>query len=366
MEKSTGKAIQFVGPDVHAETIAVEQLHCCPDNLILSGQMKKPHTNASSLPPSAGPEAVEELARLMAAKEPHLADLSPDQLERLAQVVLGQRLARDLDRKVNLAAIDYLAERAAFIAQAGRTQSSNTRRAYEAALNRLDIFAARRGVAVMAMQPRDADDYAYALTAEGRSPASVRRDIAGASSFFTFLERRFDAIRNPFRGTKARPAQQTTRKAIYPSMKEATMILEGLEPRLRAAAAVMVYRGLRVGALPCLAIRADRFTARSKGKDLSGELPDEVLRAIKAAGLPLPRPFAEMTETRIADAIRKLTGRLAEDGSIGAAYSAHDFRHLYAITEYRKNHDIYQLSRMLGHASIQVTEVYLRGIGEIG
>jgi site-specific recombinase XerD len=51
--------------------------------------------------------------------------------------------------------------------------------------------------------------------------------------------------------------------------------------------------------------------------------------------------------------------------TIAAAYSAHDFRHLYTVTEYRKDWDIYRVSKLLGHVSIQITEIYLRGLGKV-
>ena len=128
---------------------------------------------------------------------------------------------------------------------------------------------------------------------------------------------------------------------------------------------MILFRGLRIGALPTLSIRGGRFTARSKGKDISGELPAEALAAIRVAGLDGRRPFAETTETKLADAIRKRTAKLTTTGAITASYSAHDFRHLYAVTEYRKDRDIYRVSKLLGHASIQVMETYLRGLGEV-
>lgn len=312
-----------------------------------------------------GPDIVDELAHRIAREIPSLHDLAPEDLGALARVLIGQRLVRDLDRKVDLAGIDYEAEKATFLEQAGRTKSPNTRRAYTSALARLNAFAARRGVAVLAMKARDADDFAYALAAEGRAPASVRRDIAAASSFFAFIERRYDAIRNPFRGTKARPEERARKEAAYPSQGEAVLILENLPPEARAAAAVMLFRGLRVGALPSLTIRGDRFTARSKGKDISGVLPSEAFAAICDASLDVRRPFAESSETKLADAIRKRTAKLAEAGAITAAFSAHDLRHLYAVTEYRKDRDIYRVSRLLGHAPIHVTETYLHGLGEI-
>jgi site-specific recombinase XerD len=314
---------------------------------------------------AAGELAVDVLAHRMAKEAPELADLSPEALERVAHIVIGQRLAADLGRKVDLAGIDYAAEKETFLAQAGRAKSPNTRRAYASALERLEAFAARRALPVLAMKPKDADDFAYALSAEGRAPASVRRDIAAASSFFAFIERRSEAVRNPFRGTKARPEKKATKEAAYPSQDEAREILEALEGDTKAAAAVMLSRGLRVGALPSLSLREARFTARSKGKDIQGELPPAALEEIKAAGLDARRPFAETTETKLADSIRRKTKKLAEAGKISAPFSAHDLRHLYAVTEYRKDRDIYRVSKLLGHASIQVTELYLRGLGEV-
>jgi site-specific recombinase XerD len=314
---------------------------------------------------AAGALAVDDLARRIAREAPNLAELAPEQLEKLARVVLGQRLARDLDRRADIAGIDYQAERETFLETAGRTKSTQTRRAYASALQRLDGFAERSGFAVLAMKPREADDYAYSLIHEGRASASVRRDLAAASSFFTFLERRSEnRINNPFRGTKARPEKKATKEAAYPSMNEATAILGALEGETRAAAAVMLYRGLRVGALPSLAIRAGRFTARSKGKDISGELPAEALAAIRGAGLEARKPFADLSAPVLTTRIIRATTKLAETGTIATAYSAHDFRHLYAVTEYRKDRDIYRVSKLLGHASIQVTELYLRGLGE--
>ncbi|MEI6873750.1 MAG: hypothetical protein WCL50_01330 [Spirochaetota bacterium] len=60
---------------------------------------------------------------------------------------------------------------------------------------------------------------------------------------------------------------------------------------MRAAATVMLYRGLRVGALRSLVIRSGRFTAQTKGKAVSGAMPEAALEEIREAGLPAGRPF---------------------------------------------------------------------------
>jgi site-specific recombinase XerD len=50
-------------------------------------------------------------------------------------------------------------------------------------------------------------------------------------------------------------------------------------------------------------------------------------------------------------------------GKLKAKYSVHDLRHAFAVTLYGQTHDIYQVKQALGHASVSVTEGYLRSLG---
>ena len=311
-----------------------------------------------------GDQAVLAMARRIAFESPELADLTPEQLERVAQAVLVGNLTSDLKRRADLERIDYAAEREAFLVNAGRTKSPHTRAAYSRAMDRVDAWSARRGVRVVELKAKDADDFIYFLQTQGRAPGSVRLDVAGVSSFFTFLARRFDQIQNPFRGTKARPERRASREVQYPTRDEVQAILVATEsPSDRAAFAVMAYRGLRVGALPSLSIRSRRFSARSKAKSISGEVPEEALKVLLEAELDLKRPFDSSTSRALAARFRYVTGKLAAKGTITAPYSVHDLRHFFAVDHYRRNKDIYGLKELLGHSSIQVTEVYLKGIG---
>ena len=56
--------------------------------------------------------------------------------------------------------------------------------------------------------------------------------------------------------------------------------------------------------------------------------------------------------------------KLDEAEKIRGEFSSHDFRHFYAVTEYRKDRDIKRVSKLLGHASIVVTEKYLESWGK--
>jgi integrase len=114
-----------------------------------------------------------------------------------------------------------------------------------------------------------------------------------------------------------------------------------------------------------MAIKGHRFETRSKGKDLAGELPPEALEAVKAADLDPQAPFAGTLPNTLGHRVARAIKKLHKAGLIQGAYSCHDLRHFYATEEYRKNRDIHRLSKLLGHASIQVTETYLKGLGEI-
>ena len=306
---------------------------------------------------------IKELASILAAY-PAPDKWTVEQKNQAVQFAALLDTAQKMILAANLIGIDYSADKETFLNNAGKTQSAHTRTAYRAALSRLDAWADRGKISPLEMSPAQADDFIYSLRGE-RSSASVRLDIAAVSSFFTWLERRHSGTKNPFRGTKARPAKKASRTTVIPSSEEVETMIRELPTYEVAAVAVMAYRGLRAGALPELSISGGKFTTRSKGKDTSGAMPPEALEKIKAAGLPLRGPFAGILPNTLEKRIARAIGRLNKAGKVQAGYSAHDFRHYKAVTEYRKDKDIHRVSKILGHTSIQVTETYLRSLGEV-
>src|SRR5208337_1491310 len=193
-------------------------------------------------------QPIKDLALRIAREAPELEDLTQEQLERLAGAVIIENLKDDLKHQADLAGIDYAEEKKIFLENAGRVKSIHTRLAYTKAMNKLDAWAAKRGIGVLEMRFKDADDFIYAISAEGKSPASVRMIVSGTSSFFSFLERRHESIRNPFRGTKARPVKKAVRRLDIPDQKEVKAIIDALDEPYRTAAIIMACRGLRIGA----------------------------------------------------------------------------------------------------------------------
>jgi len=320
--------------------------------------------------PAASPQ---EMAMRIKEQAPTLADLNNEQLEQIARLVISQRLVAELNKQVDMAGIDWAQKRETFL---NDTRSANTRRAYAAALGNLETWASREGVDLLAMSAETADQFIRALKAEGRANASTRRDIAAVSAFYSFLERYHAAVKNPVRGTKIRPKKENKKETVIPTAADYKTILAALPPVEKAIIITMAGRGLRAGALPTLELKAGKYHGKSKGKALAENnaegitLPPEALDAIKAAGLDAKKPFAWETKqgtgntaNAIEGRINYYIGKLYKAGKIAAAYSCHDFRHFYAVTEYRKHKDIFRLSKLLNHAGVQITQVYLKSLG---
>ena len=305
---------------------------------------------------------IKEMAAILAAY-PSPDKWTKTQKDQAVQFAALLDTAQKMITAKTLIGINIETEKNKFLNNAGRTQSKHTRTAYMAALDRLGAWAGRHKLNILELTPALADDYIYSLRGD-RSAASIRLDISAASSFFSWLERRHAEIKNPFRGTKARPVKKAVKKIIIPSEQEIEIIIKVLPKALAAAAAVMAYRGLRAGMLPTLSITGDRFSGRSKGKDLTGRLPASVLEKIKSASLPLRGPFSKVQANTLEKQIARAVQKLYKAGKLQAGYSAHDFRHFFAVQEYRKDHDIHRVKELLPHASISVTENYLRSIGE--
>jgi site-specific recombinase XerC len=310
-----------------------------------------------------GEALVKSVARRIAEDSPKLADLEPAELEKLARVVVAESLKDDLRREADLARIDYPAERDRFLQRASRTGSRHTLRSYRTALGRLEVWCSKERIAPLELTPALADDFIENEKADGGSPATVQLRVAAASSFWTWLERRHTELRNPFRGTRSRPAKKARRALAVPLDVEVRLLEAQAEPELAAAIVMMGQGGLRVGALPGMSITGNRWISTTKGKEQSGKVPAEAREAITRAGLPLRSPFAGLTAAAIADRFRRLAIKLHGAGKLQARYSVHDLRHAFAVRRYLECCDIYAVKTALHHAGVGVTERYLRSLG---
>src|SRR5208283_5128280 len=295
-------------------------------------------------------DRVKAVVQAVAQQAPRLEDVSDEGLQKLAQIVTAEDLRDEMKKRVHQERIDYQGERDNYIAQASRTGSLRTKDLYSKALSRMEAWCSTQGISPLELTPARADDWIEAEKAQGRAAATVRLDVSGASAFWTWLERRHAELRNPFRGTRARPAKKAARKLAVPSDLEIRELESSAAPWLRAAIVIMGQGGLRVGGLHGLSINGARWTTVTKGKEQSGVVPQEAREAITRAGLSLRSPFEGFTTAKISKAFEYLCKKLHAEGRIRARYSVHDLRHAFAVRVYQATRDIYATEKALGHA----------------
>ena len=233
------------------------------------------------------------------------------------------------------------------------------------------------------LTPRLADDFIRDLRAmSGRDADSMRLVVSACSSFFTFLERRFDEIRNPFRGSRARPASTWT-EAVIPTAAELEILQAEPSPHSPRPWRWPSKRGCASGGCQgstsgrtepgTLFRRRTAFTPLSRSPLASA--------ALKVAHLDPRRPFAPKSFPRgpgRADGGTKgsrggAPHRLAEDAARSALRAARAGRKALRCLLLARSPPCVRASGTpaaglvwlrdrLGHSSVSVTERYLRNV----
>ena len=298
---------------------------------------------------------------------------NPDYVKRLLQENIIDELKADIAQKKAVMRYDFQQEAADFLNHCG-LRSKHTAKAYRYALADFSKWTESKGIETpLAITPELADAYIYDLQTQGKAAATIRQHIGGLSAFFNGMERKSNfAIKNCFRGTRALPKKKAVKRIeneiptenLRLFRKDIMTIIKN-EPckELQTMIYIMAFRGLRAGSFQKMNVHGKKFFTESKGKEISGELPEICIEAIEKAGLKKTAPFADWNTAKVSAMFQYHIGKLYAAGKIAYKYSAHDLRHFYALTEYTKNKDIYALKNLLNHSSIAVTEIYLQGLG---
>ena len=318
-------------------------------------------TKINALPP--------EILGLVQQIAPELAALPKEQRDHIFKNAAYNKLTDKAGKVLTIAGLNWQVECEAFL---NTYQSPHTSRSYASALLRFENWANREGINPAAVNYGEMDNYINSLKAENRASASIRRDIAAVSSFFTFLERRHEGVKNVVRGTKLRPSDEPRKAPKVPTTDEIEIIISNAQPCLAAALSVMAYRGLRCGALVGMTAWGGKFDTTSKRKKIRGKLPEKVVKAIEAAGLSLKKPFTGLVTNNLEKKVEYLVKQLYKAGKLTRCdskgepiiFNCHSFRHAFAVSEYAIDKDIYRVKDLLGHTNISITDKYLRSLKE--
>ncbi|KLI18262.1 site-specific integrase [Brachyspira hyodysenteriae] len=259
--------------------------------------------------------------------------------------------------------IDYETEKENFFKQCSKTKSNHTKRQYKNGLNKLEEYCKMNNKNILFIKAREADDFITEVNSSELSNLSIRALVSSCSSFFSFLERRYPFMKNPFRGTKTRPPVKNKKRLEVPTKKEIELIIKDIsDPLIKVAIIFIMECGVRVGALPKLEIRNNKYYSYSKGKEISWKVTDKVIKLLKQNNLSFNNPFKNKSSEVIRNIFYRSSKRLYNQGKIKAAYSIHDIRHYFAVTLYKQTKDIELIRQALNHSSIAITGIYLKSL----
>ncbi|WP_455144733.1 tyrosine-type recombinase/integrase [Brachyspira pilosicoli] len=259
--------------------------------------------------------------------------------------------------------IDYETEKENFFKQCSKTKSNHTKRQYKNGLNKLEEYCRMNNKNILFIKAREADDFITEVNSSELSNLSIRALVSSCSSFFSFLERRYPFIKNPFRGTKTRPPVKNKKRLEVPTKKEIELIIKDISDPLVKTAVIFIQEcGVRVGALSKLEIKNNKYYSYSKGKEISWKVTDKAIKELKKNNLSFDAPFKNKSSEVIRNVFYRSSKRLYEQGKIKASYSIHDIRHYFAVTLYKKTKDIELIRQALNHSSIAITGLYLRSL----
>jgi len=276
----------------------------------------------------------------------------------------------------------------------GGIDSTDTRRAYRRHLH--DAFALLEVEDVRELTGERLAGYRAQLLADGRGAATHAQALAAVRAFLrwvggTFHIRQFDS--EVLRATlRAHRVSVIKPYLVLTEAETARMIKAATDRRDRAIVMTLLGAGPRVSELTGLDVRdlhqdADggdilHIRAGKGAKDRMVPIHEEVTRAIhgylSCSGrtttdsgplfLAQDRGRHLRAQTRVgARAVRDLIYLLHDRAEIAKPISPHSLRHTFAIRALRFSGNILAVSKMLGHANVATTQVYLNhlGLGEL-
>ncbi len=152
-----------------------------------------------------------------------------------------------------------------------------------------------------------------------------------------------------------------------------------LVARDKAILALLLDTGIRVSELCDLTLEHIHITAREGHIRVTGKGDKEreiglglktrsyvqaYIKRYRKAPDDEPHVFLSRKNTPLTlNGLDQMIYRLAERAKItGVRASAHTFRHTFACNFLLQGGDVYVLSRLMGHSSVQVTEIYARAV----
>jgi integrase/recombinase XerD len=258
--------------------------------------------------------------------------------------------------------------------------SPRTREAYQRDIARLVEYAAIRGAAdPMSLNPKILREYVYHLKDLGLAPASIRRNISAARTYFKFLLAEGVLTKDPSERLETPKRWRTLPDVLTVEEIERLLTAPSLDEPLafrdRALMELAYGAGLRVSewiTLPVRDVALEEGLVRVFGKGSKERLVPIGRRAIGATAIYLRelRPKLEKGEgkgilflnARGTPLSRmgawKILQHHVKQAGIEKHVTPHTLRHSFATHLLEGGADLRAVQEMLGHADISTTQIY--------
>ena len=265
------------------------------------------------------------------------------------------------------ASLDYLAIQ--------RRASAHTLNNYHRELQRL--VALCEGTGANGVDSALVRRLAGRLHCAGLAPRSVARALSAWRGFFRWRVRHGGAAHNPVAGVRAPRAPRSLPKNLGPDAMAALLDVQGADPleiRDHAIFELLYSAGLRLAELLALdvdaqgALQSGEITVTGKrAKTRMVPVGPQAARAVGAwmaqrglyARAAEPALFISRSGTRLSQsAVRSRLARWARLYGDGTHLHPHMMRHSFASHVLQSSGDLRAVQEMLGHASVQSTQIY--------
>ncbi len=257
--------------------------------------------------------------------------------------------------------------------------SANTRSSYIRDLSQFRSWMVEHGVADLKKVKKDQiSTYLNAMTAKGKSPATVTRSAASIKSFYTFM-----LANGAIRSNPARNVSSVKVERKYPEIltnREVELFLDQPQCvdakgyRDHAMLELLYATGIRVSELIGLNVddanpEAGFIRCSGNGKERIIPLYPTAVKALQdyiknirphlLARPDEPALFVNMSGERMSrQGFWKIIKYYQEKAEITKDVTPHMLRHSFAVHLLENGADLHSIQEMLGHADISSTQIY--------
>ena len=204
------------------------------------------------------------------------------------------------------------------------------------------------------------------LKKTGLKPPTIRRYLAILSSLFAFAERSGWLAQNPVTHFDKRSLPEALPRTRFLSQAEYRRLLASAEPHLRPLIEMAVETGMRMGELfglrweqVHLERREVRLVVTKSNRPRVIPLSDRAVAILVASPRIATSPYV-FTNPQTGKRYRNLWQSFRKACSRAGItdFRWHDLRHTFASWHVQSGTDLYRVSRMLGHSTLQMSARY--------